>query len=329
MEPMVHVFALGGTIAMTSSGTGRGVEPVLDAKALLDAVPGIDGVARIKAGGRPPVPGAHLRLGDLVELAGHLESVLGGGVDGAVITQGTDTIEETAFALDLLSGADEPIVVTGAMRSPAQAGADGPANLLNAVRVAASKAARGLGAVVTMNDEIHAARFVRKAHASRPSAFASPVAGPIGWVAEDRVRVPLRPSGRVHVPAPRNLEPPPVALVTAAIGDDARILGRLVDLGYAGAVLAGFGVGHVPDRFVEAVERLAHSMPVLLASRTGAGEGFRGTYGFRGSERDLLARGLLSAGALDPYKARVLLSLALSVHWRPEQIADAVERLSS
>jgi L-asparaginase len=333
MKPTVYVYALGGTIAMTSTNEGHGVEPVLDARALLGGVPGVDQVARIEAGGRRPVAGAHLRLGDLIAVARHLEDVLAGDVvgdvDGIVITQGTDTIEETAFALDLLTNADKPIVVTGAMRNPAQVGAEGPANLLNAVRVAASERARGLGVVVTMNDEIHAARFVRKAHASRPSAFTSPVVGPIGWVAEDRVRVPLRPSGRLHIDVRADAEPPPVALVTVAIGDDARVLGYLRALGYAGVVVAGFGVGHVPEWLVEEAERLARSIPVLLASRTGAGEGFRETYGFRGSERDLLSRGLLSAGSLDPYKARVLLSFALAADWRHSQIACATDWLSS
>lgn len=329
MARTVKVIALGGTIAMASREAGRGVEPVLDAKALLAGLPGLDGVARIEADEFPPVPGAHLRLADIVALAGRVREAHAKGADGVVITQGTDTIEETAFALDLLTSQVQPIVVTGAMRPPGQPGADGPANLLNAVRIAASDTARSAGVLVTMNDEIHAARFVRKGHASKPSAFTSAVTGPLGWVAEDRVRIPSRPSRHVHIPARPEVQAPPVALVTAALGEDFRVLERLADLGYAATVLAGFGAGHLPERVVKNVERLAKSMPVVLASRTGGGEGFRGTYGFAGSEQDLLSRGVLTAGALDPFKARILLSLALAAGWSDDRIADAIELLSS
>lgn len=327
MPRRVHVLALGGTIAMTAREEGGGVEPTLDARDLIAGVPGIAAAARIEASGFRRLPGAHLRFADLLDLRRRIDELLASGCDGIVLTQGTDTIEETAFALDLLSDAGAPIVVTGAMRNPGLPGADGPANLLNAVRIAACGNAAGLGVVVTMDDQIHAARFVRKGHTSRPSAFASPNAGPLGWVAEGRVRLPLRPSGRVHVDLPPDAEPPPVALVTIALGDDARVLHGL-ELRYAGAVLAGFGAGHLPDRLVEDAARLAERIPVVLASRTGAGEVFRNTYGFAGSERDLLARGLLGAGVLDPLKARVLLSLALGAGWPPGRIAGAFDALT-
>ncbi|MFI0407469.1 asparaginase [Actinomadura sp. 3N508] len=327
----VHVLALGGTIAMTGREPGRGVRPELDARALVAGVPALASVADIGFDAVRPVPGAELRLGDITAVAARAGELLDGrdGVDGVVVTQGTDTLEETAFALDLLCGSDRPVVVTGAMRNPDMPGADGPANLLAAVRVAASGAAAGAGTVVVLNDEIHAARFVRKGHTSRPSAFGGAGAGPIGWVAEERVRMPLRPARRVRVVAPPVAEPPPVALVTAALGDDGRLLSRLPELGYAGAVIAAFGAGHLPHRMADEAARLAGSMPVVLASRTGAGEGFRDTYAFPGSESDLLGRGLIGAGALDPAKARVLLSLALAAGWDARRISDAIERLSA
>src|SRR6185437_4013034 len=135
------------------------------------------------------------------------------GSAGIVITQGTDTIEETAFALDLLWAGHAPIVITGAMRNPSLPGADGPANLLAAVQVAASPTARGLGALVVFNDEIHAARFVSKTHTSKPSAFQSRHTGPIGWLSEGHPVVVSRPVGRFCLDVPSNSEVPPVALV--------------------------------------------------------------------------------------------------------------------
>jgi len=105
---------------------------------------------------------------------------------------------------------------------------------------------------------------------------------------------------------------PAVALIKCSLGDDARIIEQIVSLGYAGAVVEGFGGGHVPARLVPALEALSKTMPVVLASRTGSGEVLKETYGYAGSERDLLSRGLISSGALDGTKARVLLSLVLS-----------------
>ncbi|MEU8797663.1 asparaginase [Spirillospora sp. NPDC048819] len=325
----VHVLALGGTIAMTSPGEGHGVRPALNARSLIDGVPGLADVAEVGFDAVRPVPGAHLRLGDIQAVAARAGELLADGADGVVVVQGTDTLEETAFALDLLCASDRPVVVTGAMRNPGMPGADGPANLLAAVRVAASEAAAGVGTVVVMNDEIHAARFARKGHTTRPSAFGGAGVGPIGWIAEDRVRVPLRPARRVRLVPHGGAEPPPVALVTVALGDDGRVLARLAGLGYAGVVLAAFGAGHVPDALVDEAARLTESMPVVLTSRTGAGEGLRATYAFPGSETDLLSRGLIGGGALDPYKARVLLSLALAAGWDRRRIADAIERLSA
>jgi L-asparaginase len=323
------VVALGGTIAMTAEHGRAGVAPALDAEALVEAVPGLHGLAKIETESFARVPGAHLTLPDLLRLACRIDQLAGEGVEGIVVTQGTDTIEESAMALDLLLTTDHPVVVTGAMRDPAQPGADGPANVRGAVLVAASDRARGMGVLVSMNDEIHAARFVRKTHTSRPSAFGSPGAGPVGWTAEDRVRIPLRLSRRVHVDLPPQAGTiAPVALVTAALGDDGRMLPALPRHGYKGVVVAGFGVGHVTEPMVEGLIGLAREIPVVLASRTGAGETFTSTYGFPGSERDLLGRGLIPAGALAAPQARVLLALALSAGWSTTSIAAAYDALS-
>ncbi len=326
-RPQVHVLALGGTIAMTDDG-GGGVTPTLDADALLAAVPALEEVASVTAASFRQVPGAHLSLDDLVALGAEIARRVADGADGVVVTQGTDTIEETAFALDLLVDGDTPVVVTGAMRNPAQPGADGPANLLNAVRIAGSTVARGAGTVVAMDDTIHAARFLRKGHTSRPSAFVSAGAGPIGWVSEERVRVPLHPRRRVHVPVPADASPPRVALVTAALGDPlAWAVDAALDDGAAGVVVAAFGAGHLDADAVDVIGRVAGRVPVVLTSRTGAGEIYRATYGFPGSERDLVDRGVVTAGALDGPKARILLALGLAASWSADQLADAYEQL--
>jgi len=312
----VAVITLGGTIAMTSDGAS-GATPRLSARDLVAAVPGLDAVGELQVQEFRRLPGASLTYADLFELATHVESL---DVDGVVITQGTDTVEETAYALDLLLTSAVPVVFTGAMRTAGAPGADGPANLLTAVRVAATPDARGLGALVVFGDEVHAARWVRKTHTSSLTAFTS-YPGPIGYVAEDRVAFWTRP--HPHPPLTTNLEPREVrtAVATIALGDDETTLaaiGGVVD----GLVVAAFGVGHVPVRCVDTLGELVTRIPVVLASRTGTGPVLTGTYGFPGSEMDLLHRGLIPAGPLDPVKAKVLLHLLLSTGHGPEQIAD-------
>ena len=156
-------------------------------EALVEDVPEISEVAEVSAESFRQVPGSELTLEDLIELAAEIEGRIDAGAVGVVVTQGTDTIEETSFVLDLLVNRDAPVVVTGAMRNPTLPGAEGPANLLASVGVATAEAARGLGAVVVLNDEIHAARFVQKSHTSNLATFRSPLAGPIGYVFEYNV----------------------------------------------------------------------------------------------------------------------------------------------
>lgn len=308
--PRVEVLALGGTISMTEQPAG-GVAPAVSAEELLASVPGLDRAGvELRMRQLRQLPGAALSLDDVLAVAVEARAALAGGAAGVVVVQGTDTIEESAFLLDLLHDADGPVVVTGAMRNPTQAGADGPANLAAAVRVAASPAARGLGCLVVLADEIHAARWVRKTHTSSVAAFASPFTGPIGGVAEDRVTIATRPVRLPALPLPGGGATPRVGLHTVTLGDDGRGLAGFAGR-YDGLVVAGFGVGHVPAELVPVLAELAGRMPVVLASRTGAGTVHTGTYGFPGSERDLVGRGLIPAGHLDPYKARLLLFLLL------------------
>jgi L-asparaginase len=284
-------------------------------------------VAEIVAVTFRQTPSGDLTFSDLIELAKEIDGAFDSGSDGVVITQGTDTIDETSFALDLLVHGTRPVVVTGAMRNPSLAGADGPANILASVRVASSRDAAGLGTLVVFNDEIHAARFVRKTNTSSPSTFHSPTCGPLGWVVEDRTRIVFGVAALATIAQVNPDTVPEVALVKCSLGDDARFIDQIASLGYAGAVIEGFGGGHVPARLVAALEKLSTQMPVVLASRTGSGEILKETYGFAGSERDTLSRGLFSAGALDGTKARVLLSLVLSSERDPLLARAMFERV--
>ncbi|AZG10485.1 asparaginase [Pigmentiphaga sp. H8] len=316
--PRVLVVTLGGTITMTADD-GGGIRPTLDGTQLVKAVPQLEQVARIEVATPFMLPGASLTLGHLWQVAQLLRQRLRSGeFAGAVLVQGTDTIEDTAFVMDVLLDLERPVVVTGAMRGAQAPGADGPANLLAAVTVAASADAARCGVLVVLNDEIHAARLARKSHTALPSAFTSPGAGALGLVAEGQARIGCRPvRNRVESVLARMADPAepewvPVAQLSVGLDEDARIAATLEDLGYGGAVVEAMGAGHVPAKAVEALASLAGQMPVVLATRVPAGRGFTRTYGFAGSETDLLARGLLPAGSLSASKARLLLSLLLA-----------------
>ena len=208
MAGEVAVLTLGGTISMTGDA---GVTPTLGAEELLEAVPQLRDGPPLVARSLMQMPGANLTFAHLDEVASSIRQEFADGVEGVVVVQGTATIEETAFALEvLLSDLETPVVVTGAMRNPTLAGADGPANLFAAVRSAGSGRLNGLGVTVVMNDKIHSASRVQKRHASWTDAFSSFPHGPLGWFQEgqplilDRTRIGFEPPkpvrGAVRVP---------------------------------------------------------------------------------------------------------------------------------
>jgi L-asparaginase len=312
LQARVAVGSLGGTITMTAVGPG-GVRPTLGAADLVEALgPAGDGLD-VTAATLATLPGASLTTDDVLDALRWADAQVAGGAAGAVLVQGTDTLEETAYLLDLHWARSEPLVVTGAMRPPAAPGADGPANLVAAVRTAAAPAARGRGVLVVLDDEIHAAARVRKTSSTATGAFVSPVFGPLGVLVEgDPVF-----RNALDRPAPLALPPrgtaPWVPLLEAALGEDGTTLRAVCDAGCAAVVVSAFGAGHVSAAAAEVVgEVVAAGTPVVVASRTGSGTTLTRTYGFPGSEPDLAARGACLAGWLDARKARILVRSLLA-----------------
>lgn len=319
--PRLLFLSLGGTITMVPSSAG-GIAPKLGAAELVASVPELAKVAQIEARSPFRLPSPSLTLAHLVEVAKEIETAFASGFDGAVVIQGTDTIEESAFLLDLLVPGDKPVVITGAMRGADAPGADGPANLLAAARVAASPESRGLGTLAVLNYDIHAARFVQKSHTALPSAFLSPLVGPLGTVIEGKAQFYVRLSRTPVLSA--GLGPPAiVALVKAAMGDDGRMFAALPGLGYAGVVVEGMGAGHVLAEVAPILGDLAGKVPVVLASRSMTGPVFTGTYGYPGGELDLIKRGLIPSGILSGLKARLLLGLAIRSGSDPKNVRAA------
>jgi L-asparaginase len=306
----VAVVFTGGTISMTVDPVAGGNVPTLGAAELLARTDGLDGVADVRAIDLGRTPASHFRLATLLEIAGVVREALADpDTVGAVVVQGTDTIEETSFLFDLVIDSPKPVVVTGAMRSASQSGYDGPQNLVDAVRCASDPALRGMGTVVVLAGSIHPADDVIKGHATSPTTFQSPNLGPVGVVDGDRVIVGRSRHGRRSVVTERAAER--VHLITATVGMDGDLLEAARQAGADGFVVAATGSGNTAAELLEAGKRaMADGLPVVLVSRCLAGRA--GTaYAFEGGGATWARAGAMLAGSLSGPKARVALALGL------------------
>lgn len=308
----VRVLFLGGTIAMSAQPADGTLLPTLEGASLMAGLPlpagiDVDGVDLAR------VDSSALDLETCLTALAEAEGAVGSGeADAVVVVQGTDTLEETAYLWDLLWAHDAPLVVTGAMRAADQPGSDGPANLVAAVTAAASPELRGQGVLVVLHDEIHAARFVAKRHATNPAAFVSPDLGPVGRLREGQPVMLARVARRAPLaPPPPGARWPRVGVVAATLDDDPATYLAVAEVS-DGLVVEGFGAGQLRPEVAEALGPVVARIPVLLASRAGAGAVATRTYGGPGSGSDLLARGLVPTGTLGAFKARVLLRLLLA-----------------
>jgi L-asparaginase len=235
-------------------------------------------------------------------------------VSGVVVTHGTDTMEETVYLIDLLLDSETPVVLTGAQRGADEPDTDGPRNLRDAIRVAASPQARNQGATIVFSGEVHAAREVRKVHTSAVRAFGSPGYGPVGHVDGDVVSFRRHPRRSGPLPLPEHLAQ--VDLIRLHAGSDARFVRTSVESGAAAVVLEGTGRGNANDEVVAAVRvAVAAGVHVVVCSRAGEGR-VEPVYG-RGGGRDLAEAGALFAGDLAGPKSRVLLQVALGAGVEP------------
>lgn len=322
-KPRIRLFALGGTIAMTRGPDGS-VAPAVSGEALVDAVPGLAETARVEVETLANLGSANVTFDILLDLARRIAAAAEEGVDGVVVTQGTDTLAEASFLLALVLDLDIPVVCTGAMRHADMVSPDGPGNLLAAVSLACNRAAAAFGPVVVMAGEVHAARFVEKRHTASTAAFVSPGAGPVGEIVEDRLRILSRPAPLRTLPLERIGPVPMVPIIPAVFGDVAGSQLEAIPPAAAGLVIAAFGGGHLPEEMADKAAAIAARMPVVLASAVGAGPVFESTYGYKGAERDLISRGLIPAGMFSPPKARLLLSVMLAAGSASKDIEEAL-----
>jgi L-asparaginase len=307
----VVVLGAGGTISMV----GERAVPSLDAAALVGSIPPLAAVPSLTAETVLAKPGPQLSLDEALALARRATELAGQG-SGLVITTGTDTMEELAVLCALLHEGEAPVVLTGANRPASAPGADGPANLLDAVAVAGAAATAGLGVCVCFGGEMHAAMTVRKVDSTGPGAFGSPGAGPVGRVVEGRVWLhaqPVRPPTVVPATLDHRVE-----IVAASLGSDGRQLAYAAEQS-DGVVLVAFGAGHLPPDMLAALR--GTEVPVAITNRSDRSSMLFGTYGFEGSESDVREAGAICVPFLSAPAARIALLCCIGAGMDRDMIA--------
>lgn len=341
----VALLSLGGTIFMSQDAAGGNARPDDGAGERLLTTLG-DGVA-ITSQSLANISSSDVRPHHLAAVLAHARAAVDAGADGVVLTHGTDTLEETAFLLERYWDREAPLVVTGAMRPASDLGADGPANLRDAVRTATAPSARGLGVLVAFDGHAHLADRVTKASSRSVSAFVSEPSGALAIIEQDDLRLLHRPLPRAARPlGPAGVVPqgsaaggvlpgtaaggvppeqlPAVPVLTAGLDEDLELLDHLPTELLRGLVIAGVGMGHVSPAAMPRLRRLlAAGVPVVVAARTFSGGTSTHHYAYPGSEVDLLEAGAVMAGLLPAAKARLLLQVLLAEGTEADRIREA------
>ncbi|MEI5801113.1 asparaginase [Staphylococcus aureus] len=308
---MKHLLVIhtGGTISMSQDQSNKVVTNDINPISMHQDV--INQYAQIDELNPFNVPSPHMTIQHVKQLKDIiLEAVTNKYYDGFVITHGTDTLEETAFLLDLILGIEQPVVITGAMRSSNEIGSDGLYNYISAIRVASDEKARHKGVMVVFNDEIHTARNVTKTHTSNTNTFQSPNHGPLGVLTKDRVQfhhMPYRQQALENVNDKLN-----VPLVKAYMGMPGDIFSFYSREGIDGMVIEALGQGNIPPSALEGIQQLVSlNIPIVLVSRS-----FNGivspTYAYDGVGYQLAQQGFIFSNGLNGPKARLKLLVALS-----------------
>jgi L-asparaginase len=311
--PLIVIITTGGTIASRLDPETGAVRAAASAEELVSLVPDLAAVAQIELRPWVSINSWNMTPGMMFDLVQETQVILDRPeVAGVVITHGTDTVEETGLMAELMVDSEKPVVFVAAMRNLSEISSDGPRNLLDAATVAAAPESRGRGALVVVNETIHAARYIIKANTVNPETFLSPDYGPVGMIPANGLRY-------LHLPpVRRTFQVPslggPVHIVKAVSGSDSAMIDWLLDQGTLGIVLEGSGAGNVPSDMMDGIERaLAANVPVVLTSRTVWGF-LAATYGSGGASGggfDLMRIGVIPASHLPSAKARIALMVAL------------------
>jgi L-asparaginase len=310
MQKKILIIHTGGTISMSEDAATGAVKPGKH-NPITDNTTVLKNLANIIVEEPFNLPSPHITTKEMLTLKNMIEyHYQNNQIEGVVITHGTDTLEETAYFLDLAISINIPIIVTGAMRSSNEIGSDGLYNLLESVRVSINDDAKGKGVLVVLNDEIHTAKNVTKTHTSNISTFQSPQYGPIGIITKRGIVFHHTPTSRECY----NIESisKNVILLKAYAGMDSTFLTAINDLGYDGVVIEALGQGNLPPRAVDGVKLLIdNKIPVVLVSRCFNGI-VQDIYEYEGGGKQLKDLGVIFSNGLNGQKARLKLLIALS-----------------
>ncbi|MDX8364827.1 asparaginase [Cytobacillus sp. IB215665] len=314
----ILIIHTGGTISMKEDEKTGNVAPD-EVNPLHDSTPSLSDIAQVQVIELFHLPSPHITPIEMLQLKQQIEEkVVSDCIEGVVVTHGTDTLEETAYFLDLTIQVDVPIVITGAMRSSNEIGADGLYNLISSVKVASSEDARGKGVLVVLNDEIHTAKNVTKTHTSNIATFQSPQYGPIGIVTKRGVFFHHIPSSRDKFSI-KSIQKN-VVLLKAYAGMDDSIFNAIKSIQLDGLVIEALGQGNLPPNTVGKLQDLIEdNIPIVLVSRCFNGI-VQDIYGYKGGGKELKNLGIIFSNGLNGQKARIKLMIALEVTHNHEQI---------
>lgn len=321
----VAVVFTGGTISMTIDPDLGAAIPSLSGEEILSLATNINKVATIEGHNFDEIPSPHMTFEKLMELKQYINKLLDrDDVCGVVVTHGTDSLEETAYFLDLVINNEKPVVVTGAMRSSSELGYDGSSNLSAAVCTAISDSARGKGVLVAMNNEVLMASEVTKIDTLALNTFQAPSHGSLGIIDCNQLVLLKDASKKTFIDTDKY--EPKVALIKTGLdmGDD--LIKFAADAGYKGIVIEGMGRGNIPPEAFEGIKYAREKgIQVVLVSRCLTGRVYD-SYGYLGSGRDLKNIGCIFGGDLPGQKARIKLMLALGKTDNQQELKDIFEK---
>jgi L-asparaginase len=320
----VAVIFNGGTITMKVDPRIHAAVPTLTGEEIMSMVTGIEKYAQIESHTFSNLPGPHMTPETMLELSKYIQGLLAReDICGVVVTHGTDTLEETAYLLDLTINNEKPVVVTGSMRNSSELGYDGPANLAASICTVISNEARNRGVLVCLNDELNCASEVTKANSMSLDTFKSPNFGPIGIIDSNEVIFYRDSLKKQHIITDKVESR--VDLIKCAAGMDSKFIDFCIEQGSKGLVIEGFGRGNIPPMMVEGIERaIKKGIPVVLVSRCFQGR-VLDSYGYPGGGKVLRNLGVIYGDNLPGQKARIKLIVALGKTSNFSEIKDIFE----
>lgn len=324
MSKVVVIFN-GGTISMKVDDKIKAAVPNLTGEQIMSMVTGIEDFAEVESHTFSSLPSPHVTPDIMLELSNYVKSFLvRDDVDGVVVTHGTDSLEETAYFLQLTINSEKPVVVTGSMRNSSELGYDGPANLAASICTATSKSARGRGVIVCLNNELNCASEVTKSHSMHLNTFKSPEFGPIGLVDSNEVRFYRKSLAREYIETDKIENN--VQLIKACAGMDGSIIDFCVEKGAKGLVIEAMGRGNLPPLMAASVESAINKgVAVVIVSRCYKGR-VLDSYGYEGGGKQLRNMGVIFGDSMPGQKARIKLILALGKTRNINEIKEIFEK---